>query len=75
MKKTKLYFIWEEDPNDEQAGGYWCSFQSLEDAVSQGGDGVEVFTAELRRLGRFRRKAEIVKIKSRKKILKKSKKK
>lgn len=63
--EQKLYLIWEEDSNDPGAS-YWAQFDSLEDAVSHAGDGCEVYVAEPKFLGRFKRKAEIVKIKKRK---------
>lgn len=75
MKKVikKLYFVWEADSNDDKDGGYYSQFDSLEDAVSHGGDGVEVFTADILYLGKYMRKAEIVKIARGKKSLKKKK--
>lgn len=60
MKKNgNLYLIWNETD--------WEQFESLEDAVSSAGDGCEVYIAEPRLLGKFKLKAEVVKIKTRKK--------
>lgn len=62
----KMYLIKMTDDNDPD-NRYWNQFETLEDAVSEGGDGTEVYYAEPKLLGKFKRKAEIVKIKSRKK--------
>jgi hypothetical protein len=67
MKKMKLFFVW-DDSSSNEIDHFWMHYDSLEDAVSDRGDGCEVFTAELKRLGHFKRKAEIVKIKARKKV-------
>jgi hypothetical protein len=64
-KRMKQYAIWSADTNDHDAG-YWNLFDSIEDAVSEGGDGTEVFVIEPRRLGKFKRKVEMVKIPQRK---------
>lgn len=64
-KEAKVYLVWQEDPNDETTR-YWNQYATLEDAVSENGDGCEVYLAEPKFIGRFKSKAEIVKIKRRK---------
>lgn len=65
--KTKQFAVWDEsdvDENDPDSQGYWSLFDTLEDAVSTYGDGVEVYTANFRKAGTFVRKVEMVKVKS-----------
>lgn len=48
----RLYFVWEDDT---ETGGWFSQFDTLEDAAgSKGGFPVEVFTAKLRPIGKFR---------------------
>lgn len=58
MKGSKIYLVF-----DDSDGNYWQQFKSLEDAVSECGDGCEVWCAIPYLLGKFKCKAEIVKIK------------
>lgn len=69
-KKQKLYLVWNE-PGSTDETGYYDQYASIEDAVSDHGDGTEVFAAEPHLIGRFRRKVAVMKIKARKKIKKK----
>ena len=57
----------EEEPDSP----YWEMYDSVEDAVSANGDGTEVYVAEPKFLGKFKRKVELVKIKQRKRKVKK----
>lgn len=68
MKKSKrLYFTWNEESADPDEH-YWQQWDSLEDAVSEYGNiGVEVFTAELRSIGKFKRAVVNVRMKAKKK--------
>lgn len=63
-RTTAKFSVWTEETDDMC---FWELFDSLEDAVSTHGDGCEVFKLEPKFLGKFKRKAEIVKIKVRKK--------
>lgn len=62
-KEKKIYLVFNEDDNDSQ---FWEQYESLVDAVSSHGDGVEVYTAQPKRLGCFKRKASLVRIKQKK---------
>jgi len=63
--KVKQYMLWMEEGADDAS--YWQMYDSLEDAVSEGGDGCHVYLCEPKYIGRYKRKAEIVKIKRLKK--------
>ncbi len=63
----KQFAYWHTEPE----GGYWCLFDTLEDAVNEGGEGTEIYALEPTRLGAFKRKVELVKIKTRKRRTKK----
>ena len=67
MKKMKLYFAWLEDANPENS--YWQQYDSLEDAVGEN-EGEEIFAAELKKLGVFKREVSLVRQKSKKKARK-----
>lgn len=69
-KFRKMYLVWEENEG-EGGSGFWGQYDTLEDAVSDKGDGCEVFTAEPTRLGTFRRSVEIVRVPARKKQVRK----
>lgn len=58
-EKLTQYGVWRVDNPED--GGYWMMFDTIEDAVSGGGDGTRVYKLEAASLGRFRRKVEIVK--------------
>jgi hypothetical protein len=47
--------------------GYWSLYETVEDAVSDQGDGTEVYRAEFKPIGRFKRAVKIQRIKKRKK--------
>lgn len=68
MKGNKIYLVWNEDDvnEDNSDGAYWEQFNTIEDAVSTRGDGCEVWVAEPRLLGVYKRKVEMVKVKKRK---------
>jgi hypothetical protein len=60
---------WKKPENGDS--GYWMLYDSLEDAVSSEGDGCEIYRFTPKFIGRYKRKAEIVKIKARKKVRRK----
>lgn len=60
----KLYLVW-KDGEDEQ---YYNQYFSLEDAVSEEGDGVEVLQAKLTPIGAYKRSVRIVKTKKSKQV-------
>lgn len=64
-KQNKVYLVW-ADGEDEQ---YWNQFDSLEEAVTyEGGSApVEVYVATPKRIGRFKRKHVLIRVKNRKK--------
>ncbi len=57
----KQYCVIDESSDEP----FWKSYDSVEDAVSDNGDGTEVWVTEPRFLGKFKRKVEMVKIKRR----------
>lgn len=59
---TPLFLIW-KGAEDEQ---YYEQFTSLESAVYEGGDGVEVFQAVPVSLGKFKRTVQVVRVKKQK---------
>lgn len=60
MKKpTTMYAIWETDAES----GYYALYESIEDAVSScGTENAEVFKAEFKRLGVFKRAVSVVRV-------------
>lgn len=62
----KIYLTFNSENQDEETEGYWDQYESIEDAVATHGDGVEVYEANIQFLGEFKRKVELVKVKSRK---------
>lgn len=63
--KNKTQFaIWEQDGADEL--GYWLLHGTLDDAVHQYKDGVEVFEMTPKLLGTFKREAKVVRVKNKK---------
>lgn len=61
MKKPMLYLVW-MDGEDEQ---YYNQYQTIGEAISDNGDGVEIYSARPVYRGRFKSKVAIVKIKKR----------
>lgn len=67
-KNDKIFLVWAEPERDTLDDAYWEQYETLEDAVSANGDDTEVWAAYPTRLGKFKRKTEIVKeVKKRKK--------
>lgn len=64
-KEQPLYLVWYVEPNEPEIK-YFTQYNSIEDAVSEHGDGCEVYVAYPKRLGKFKRKVEMIKIKARK---------
>lgn len=65
----KVFMVWEGDDSQEK---YWNQYETLEDAVSDKGDGVDVYVAEPRFLGRYKRSVNVLKVPRGKKKLKKA---
>lgn len=59
-KKKQIFMVWQRE--EEHGCSYWNQYPTLEDAVSENGDGTEVWVAEPRRLGSYRRSVEIQRI-------------
>ncbi len=57
------YGVWVEDGTDEDPCNYWILFDSIEDAVSDQGDGVEVYRLDAVYAGTFKRSVKMQKIK------------
>lgn len=60
MKKPKTqYLIWEVDESeDNEKGGYWMCYDTIEAAVEASGEeSVEVYEAKLVKLGTYKMKA------------------
>lgn len=56
MKKPKvLYLVWESDGDI----GYFNQFETLVDAVSDGGEGCEVYRAPVKYLGQFKKSVRV----------------
>lgn len=72
MKKIQ-YGVWEVDSSDSDAS-YWMLYDSLEDAVSEKGDGTQVYKAEFKPLGVYKREVSLVKVPKSKGAKKKPKK-
>ncbi len=69
MKKPTIYLVW-MDGEDEQ---YYNQYFTMADAVSDNGDGVEIYSATPKYRGKFKSKTAIVKIKQRKRRIKNGK--
>ena len=65
-RPESFYLVWNTSDNDP-ALHYWEIFETIDDAVSTHGDGVEVFRAVPKRLGKYKRKVLCTRIKARKK--------
>lgn len=63
VKPTKLYFVWrpEEDPQ------YFQQYDTLEEAVDDNDEPVEVYEADLKLVGNFESKMVYSKVKAKKK--------
>jgi hypothetical protein len=61
--KMKMYATANTESSDETEH-YWELYDSLPDAVQF--DGLEVFSVSFKRIGKFKRKVQMVKIKQRK---------
>lgn len=61
--QKKIYMVWQGGENEQ----FFNQFETIEDAVYSEGDVAEVYVAEPKYLGKFKRKVEMVKIKKRKK--------
>lgn len=66
IKEKKQFLVWSEEGADEPGDGWWQMYDSLEDAVSENGDGTEVWTMLPTKLGTYKREVSMVKV--RKKI-------
>lgn len=62
---TKIYLVWNDDV-DEQ---FWSLYDSIADAISDKGNGCEVFLAKPKRLGNFKSVNKIIKVTKRKKVV------
>lgn len=65
-KPNKIYLVWEDD-SDCESGGYFSQYDTISDAVQSTGGVVEVFVANVKRLGNFRMSTKAVRVKTRKK--------
>jgi hypothetical protein len=67
MNKPNLvqYGVWETDANDAD-GSYWMLYDTLEDAVSENGDGTVVYKLEAHLVGTFKRSVVVQRIPKRK---------
>lgn len=68
--RTKPQFaFWQTDPDDPGAS-FWMLFEALEDAVSEGGDGVDIYRLVPNKIGRFKRAVSLVRVRASKKAKK-----
>ena len=65
-KKLSQYGYWETETSGDEESGYWMMFDTLEDAVSSGGDGIQVYRLDATSLGKYRRRVELEKVKKKK---------
>jgi hypothetical protein len=58
-ENKKIYLVWDTE-------GYWCQYDSIQDAVSDKGDGSWVYVAKPRYLGRYKikKKVELIRMKN-----------
>lgn len=66
-KPKVQYSVWEEDASDEDQGGFWSMFDTIEDAVSNRPNGANVYRFTPAFAGRFKRSAVVVRLKKLKK--------
>lgn len=59
--KNKQYCYWNTEHGEDGDDGFWMLFDRLEDAVSEGGDGIEIYEVTPKFLGSFKRKVSLVK--------------
>lgn len=65
--RTKpVYMVWSADV-DTDGGEYWLTYDSLGEAVSEHGPNVDVYRSQPKKLGKFKQKLTLVKVKPRKK--------
>jgi hypothetical protein len=64
--KLKQFGYWNQEDSELPQDGFWMIFNTIEDAVSEGGDGVEIFAIKATSLGMFERKVSIVNKKTKK---------
>ena len=60
-QKMNQYGVWVKEQNPDES--YWMLYDSLEDAVSENGDGTEVFLLVAKKLGKYERKVSIIQTK------------
>lgn len=63
-KKKSLmtqYFVWDESSDDPEDHN-WDIYDSMECAVNDKGEGVEIFEAKLKSIGKWKKKTTIVKM-------------
>jgi predicted DNA-binding protein YlxM (UPF0122 family) len=56
------YFVW-DDGSDDVEEQNWNVYDSIEDAVDGNREGVEVFEAKLKSIGKWKKKTTVVKTK------------
>lgn len=66
MRPDKVYLVW-NGPYGSDGESYYTQYNSLADALDANGDGCEIYVAKVKRLGKFKRKNILVRIKARKK--------
>jgi len=72
MKKQKpVYLVWQDGEDLE----FWNQYESLNDAVSSEEEPVEVYRAQPRLVGKFKKAAKLIRVKERSKKMAKTKKK
>ena len=62
---TKQFLVWIE--GDDENPGYFEMFDSIEDIISMYGSEKEIYRADIKPIGRYKKQTKIIKIKSRKK--------
>jgi hypothetical protein len=67
QRPSTIFLVWNDWDSEPNNGGYWEHFDSVADAVSTHGAGVEVYRAKPERLGKFKIQTKCVRIKARKK--------
>lgn len=70
---TKQYLVWiEPDPGDESSTGFFEQFDTIASAIDVHGKygEVDVYRADIKPIGKYRKQTKIVKIAKRKKKVK-----
>ena len=62
----KQYMVW-IDPEDEGCSGYFEQFDTIESIVDYYGSSVEIYRADIKPIGKYRKQTKFVKIKTRRK--------